>query len=277
MYDADYLNRLREEAKNIELKTPAMDAGHPPDFVTKDSGAKAHHSDGVVRDTDAGKPRFDLMFPKGVPFDDQLMTRVAELYERGGQIYGMRNWEKSDAPETLEHHEAALMRHVVRFLTGVEDGEDHAAAVVWNVNAVDLCRRNIRLKKPASVFPEHLMPGEEVLFRKDLGDGVTMEIDPSEREAPPEWAKHSAKCCGEPVHSSLPFTYSDGCGRGEVGSVPLHDIFKSYTFPYVGKDSASTGRYCAKEIQAENYEAAKREFDLWERKQPFYNMPGRLW
>jgi hypothetical protein len=137
MYDADYdayLNDLHAEAEATG-------------FITKDSGTRTEHADGVVRDTDQGKPRFDLLFPKGVPYESQLMTRVAELYERGGVKYGMRNWEKSATPETLEHHEAALMRHVVRFLTGEDDGEDHAAAVVWNVNAVDLCRRKISLGK----------------------------------------------------------------------------------------------------------------------------------
>jgi len=141
MYDADYdayLKELQEETLATLL------AGR--EFVTKDSGTRAEHPDGVVRDTDAGKPRFDLMFPKRVPFSEQLMTRVAELYERGAKKYGDRNWEKSETAETLEHHEAALMRHVIRFLTGEEDGEDHAAAVVWNVNAVDLTRRNIALK-----------------------------------------------------------------------------------------------------------------------------------
>lgn len=217
MYDADYdnyLNDRRKAAGKIELKTPAMDAGHPPDFVTKDSGTRTEHPDGVVRDTDAGKPRFDLMFPKGVPFDAQLMTRVAELYERGGVKYGMRNWEKSATPETLEHHEAALMRHVYRFLTEVEDGEDHAAAVVWNVNAVDLCRRKIGLKK-------------------------VKEVTEAAQEATEELFKN--------------------------------DSLNTYIFPYVGKDTASTGKYYQKEIRADSYREAKSVFDLWLSGQPFYN------
>lgn len=218
MYDADYasyLEDLREEAKLLELKTPAMDAGHPPDFVVRDSGSKAQYDDGMQRDDPTGKPKFRLMWPKGVPYEEQLMYRVAMHYMHGGITYGDRNWEKSSTEKSLAAHEEALERHFHKFLEGVEDGEDHAAAVVWNINAVLLTRRNIKLKKQESVFPENLMPGEEV--------------------------------------------------------------FKSYIFPYVGGDSASTGRYCAKEIRAENYEAAKREFDLWERKQPFYNMPGKLW
>jgi hypothetical protein len=142
MYDADY-ERYCEEVQN-EYDRIADTVTGTKLYTTKDSGERAKHSDGVVRDTDKGKPRFELMFPLGVPFEDQLMTRVAELYARGGAKYGDRNWEKSKTEETLHHHEAALMRHVFKFLTGVNDGEDHAAAVVWNVNAVDLCRRKIK-------------------------------------------------------------------------------------------------------------------------------------
>jgi hypothetical protein len=113
-------------------------------FETKDSGKRFQSPDGMVRDTSEGKPQFTLLFPKGVPFEDQLMTRVADLYHRGGVKYGARNWEKSSTEEALAKHEDCLMRHVIKFLLGVEDGEDHAAAVVWNVNAVDLTRRKIR-------------------------------------------------------------------------------------------------------------------------------------
>lgn len=271
MYDADYasyLENLREEAKLLELKTPAMDAGHPPDFVVRDSGSKAQYDDGMQRDDPAGKPKFSLMWPKGIPYEEQLMYRVAMHYMHGGEKYGDRNWEKSCTEESLAAHEEALWRHFTKFCAGVEDGEDHAAAIVWNINAVLLTRRNIKLKKPDSVFPENLMPGEEVLLREDLGDGVTM----GELKKPPEWAKHSAKCCDGPVYSSLPFTYSDGCGKGAVTSAPLElDPFKSYLFPYVGATTAATGQYHQKQIRAENYQKAQQLFDDWYSKQPFYN------
>lgn len=172
MYDADYEQYKRELLEEAEAAWPddglnwlepgqkdlrgKYDAGleelenksysNSPDYVTKDSGKKAVHADGVQRDTEAGKPRFDLFLPEGVPFDEQLLTRVAWLYERGAAKYGDRNWEKSETEETLAHHRAAFLRHVFKFYFGVEDGEDHAAAVVWNVNAMDLTRRKIKAK-----------------------------------------------------------------------------------------------------------------------------------
>lgn len=112
-------------------------------YITRQEGEEAVHSDGVRRDTDQGKTLYTLMFPKGVPMEDQLIVRVAELYTRGGAAHGLRNWENSRAEDTLEHHTEALWRHFMKFFFDVQDGEDHAAAIVWNVNAVDLTRRHI--------------------------------------------------------------------------------------------------------------------------------------
>jgi hypothetical protein len=104
----------------------------------------SEHPDGVRRDAVAGKPRFDLMYPESVPYEDQLITRVARLYERGAAKYGDRNWEKSETKDSLAHHVASFWRHATQFILGVDDGEDHAAAVVFNVNAILLTRRNIK-------------------------------------------------------------------------------------------------------------------------------------
>lgn len=114
-------------------------------YTVHQQGAQAVHSDGVRRDTQQGKTLYTLLFPKGVPMDEQLFVRVARHYTKGGEKHGNRNWENSCAEDTLEHHTEALWRHFMEFFfdTG-KNNEDHAAAVVWNVNAVDLTRRNIR-------------------------------------------------------------------------------------------------------------------------------------
>lgn len=141
-------------------------------FTVKDSGSKSQYEDGMQRDSTDGKPRFDLMFPRDTPYEEQLLTRVAMQYERGGEKYGPRNWEKSSSEESLAHHEAALMRHVVKFLTGTEDGEDHAAAIVWNVNAVDLTRRKIKQKATGS-------PSGGTVFSTGWADGEFHRYNPS--------------------------------------------------------------------------------------------------
>lgn len=124
-------------------------------YVTRDSGKMAEYADGMRRDTSDGKPKFRLMWPEGIPFEEQLMYRVAMHYAQGGEKYGDRNWEKSSTPESLAHHAEATERHLHKFLLGVEDGEDHAAAVVWGINAILLTRRNIAGKLAAEV-PEEM-------------------------------------------------------------------------------------------------------------------------
>jgi hypothetical protein len=146
MYDQDYEDWVQEQV-DAEVGKQVREGK----YETKDSGKRFEAEDGMVRDTSEGKPQFTLLFPKDVPYEDQLMTRVADLYHRGGVKYGPRNWEKSSTEESLAKHEDCLMRHVIKFLLGVEDGEDHAAAVVWNVNAVDLTRRKIREGTPAKL------------------------------------------------------------------------------------------------------------------------------
>lgn len=138
------------------------------DYVTHQQGEQAVHSDGVRRDTQDNKTLYTLMFPKGVPMSEQLIVRVAELYTRGGAKHGKRNWENSRAEDTLEHHTEALWRHFMKFFFDVQDGEDHAAAIVWNVNAVDLTRRN--LAKAAA--DEHTKLTQEIERSHPLADAM---------------------------------------------------------------------------------------------------------
>lgn len=55
--------------------------------TTKDSGKRESYDNGMVRDVQTGKPRFDLLMPNGVPYPDQLLTRFAELMARGAEKY----------------------------------------------------------------------------------------------------------------------------------------------------------------------------------------------
>jgi hypothetical protein len=108
----------------------------PNAVTTKDSGARAAFGNGGVRDTQEGKPRFDLIFPKNVPYEHQLITRLAALMARGAEKYADRNWEQfSDIP-ARERAIASALRHIVQWANGEED-EDHGAAVVFNIMAAD--------------------------------------------------------------------------------------------------------------------------------------------
>ena len=100
-------------------------------FTTKDSGKRYTEESGFQRDTQAGKPRFWLLYPKGIPYADQPLTRVAELLSRGAEKYDSRNWEQADSETALERAKESAMRHLTQACCGEED-EDHFAAVVFN-------------------------------------------------------------------------------------------------------------------------------------------------
>ncbi len=103
-------------------------------FETKDSGKRVEFESGMVRDTEEGKARFDLLFPLGVPYEAQMLTRFAELMSRGAEKYNARNWEKARGEAELSRYRSSALRHLVQWANGKDD-EDHAAAVMFNVMA----------------------------------------------------------------------------------------------------------------------------------------------
>lgn len=91
---------------------------------------------GGVRDSDTGKPRFDLCRPKNVPYADQILTRFAALMGRGAEKYAERNWEQFSTPEALDRALGSFWRHAEKWSAGEAD-EDHAASIIANVMFVE--------------------------------------------------------------------------------------------------------------------------------------------
>jgi hypothetical protein len=103
-------------------------------FETKDSGERALFANGGQRDTENGKPRFDLCYPLNVPYEEQLLTRFAALMARGAEKYNDRNWERFSDAAALARAKSSAARHFAQWING-ENDEDHAAAVLFNVMA----------------------------------------------------------------------------------------------------------------------------------------------
>lgn len=114
-------------------------------FTTKDSGAREEYDSGMKRDTEEGKPRFDLLFPLDVPYDAQMITRLADLMARGAKKYDARNWEQADSDIELARYRSSALRHLIQWITGETD-EDHAAAVLFNVLAHESIKYKIGIK-----------------------------------------------------------------------------------------------------------------------------------
>lgn len=96
-------------------------------YITKDSGEREEYASGMRRDTASGKPRFDLI-------PTMPLRRLAELYARGAEKYGDRNWQLANSEEELQRFKASCLRHLYQWLDGEID-EDHAIATVWNIFA----------------------------------------------------------------------------------------------------------------------------------------------
>jgi hypothetical protein len=125
------------------LPGPAANTVGRGRYATKDSGTREEYASGMVRDTEAGKPRFDLLLPEGVPYAEQFLTRVAELLARGADKYGDRNWEKGTGAEELRRALSSANRHFIQWMAGETD-EDHAAAVFFNLLQAETLKFKMR-------------------------------------------------------------------------------------------------------------------------------------
>jgi hypothetical protein len=132
-------------------------------YETKDSGQRKRYESGMQRDTDENKPRFDLIFADGVPYEDQLLTRFAALMARGAVKYEAKNWQKASGQEELDRFRSSALRHMVQWFCG-EDDEDHAAAVCFNLMGAAYVEAKIR----ESVQPAGHKPEDLDSFRQEL-------------------------------------------------------------------------------------------------------------
>lgn len=124
-------------------------------FVTKDSGDREEYKSGMRRDIRADKPRFDLLFPLKLAYSKTMMHRWAMLMARGAHKYGERNWELASGNEELYRFKESATRHLFQWLCHVDDGEDHAAAVFFNIAAAEYVRDMMASTKlpPEADFP----------------------------------------------------------------------------------------------------------------------------
>lgn len=94
-------------------------------YQTKDSGQREQMATGSQRDTQDGKPRYDLIPVTG-------LRRLADLYARGAIKYEENNWRKGQPYSRVT---ASMLRHVYAWVEG-EETEDHLAAIAWNAFAL---------------------------------------------------------------------------------------------------------------------------------------------
>lgn len=118
-------------------------AAKVPRYFTKvrDSGERQEFETGSVRDTQAGKGRFDLISPIA-------LKRLAQHYENGALKYEARNWEKG---QPIGRYLDSAIRHLYAHLGG-DRSEDHLAAAAWNAMAAI----HTEVKIAEGLLPAHL-------------------------------------------------------------------------------------------------------------------------
>ena len=126
-------------------------------FTTKDSGKREDFKSGMRRDTQEGKPMFNLINPVNMPYDETLMHRWAMLMTRGADKYGLRNWEKANSVEELERFKSSAWRHFVQAMNGETD-EDHYAAVCFNLNAIIYLQHKLKNSKEGIIVGPISLP-----------------------------------------------------------------------------------------------------------------------
>jgi hypothetical protein len=112
----------------------------------KDSGARMEYKGGFMREPNEGRPRFELLRPKEVPFEEQLLTRCAYHMAKGAKKYSDRNWEKAHDEEALARFEESFNRHAEQLLCGETD-EDHASAVLFNLIGMEYVKYKLKEKE----------------------------------------------------------------------------------------------------------------------------------
>lgn len=116
---------------------PFSSTALPETFVVKDSGERHHFESGMQRDIDSNKVQYDLVF------DGPMLERYAAHLTKGAEKYQPRNWMLAEGEAEMVRFKASATRHFFQWLRGDTD-EDHAAAVIFNLNGTEYVRDKLR-------------------------------------------------------------------------------------------------------------------------------------
>jgi hypothetical protein len=120
-----------DHIRNQPTPGPSGEPGQVVQYQIRDSGKRAEFAGGMVRDTNEGKLRPDLVR------DGPMLNRWIIHLTNGAIKYEARNWLLGlGDPEVLERAFESCDRHYHQWREGHTD-EDHAAAVYFNINQVE--------------------------------------------------------------------------------------------------------------------------------------------
>jgi len=106
-------------------------------FTVKDSGKKEQYKSGMLREPVMDRTDYTLIF------DGPMMERWARHLTEGAKKYNKRNWMLAFEQKELERFRESAARHFYQWMQGHED-EDHAAAVIFNLNGYEFVKNKIK-------------------------------------------------------------------------------------------------------------------------------------
>lgn len=115
----------------------------PPPYVIKDSGKRAEFESGMVRDVQDDKIDYALLF------SGPMLKRWAEHLTKGAKKYDRDNWLKATGDAELQRFRQSAARHFFQWMNGETD-EDHAAAVIFNINGAEYVKQRIGEGAPSA-------------------------------------------------------------------------------------------------------------------------------
>lgn len=99
-------------------------------YETKDSGKRKYFKSGMQRDINEDKILWHLIT------SGSMLKRWAELLTRGAGKYDEDNWLKANGEEEYKRFRESAFRHFMQWWFDETD-EDHAAAVMFNINGAE--------------------------------------------------------------------------------------------------------------------------------------------
>ena len=122
---------LRSLTQNLDRPVnPKQEVHVLPQFTIKDSGIRQDFASGMVRDVTDGKIDYTLVL------DGPMFKRWADHLTKGAVKYAARNWMKANGMAEYLRFKASALRHFLQWYWDESD-EDHAAAVMFNINGAE--------------------------------------------------------------------------------------------------------------------------------------------
>ena len=154
------------------MKHPRRDTGEGSgSYTIKDSGERQEFDSGMVRDTQEGKINYTRIF-NGVMADRWAAHMTLGEAKYPDVSPGVPNWTLAKTPEEVQRFKVSATRHFVQWLNGETD-EDHAAAVLFNIDGAETTAKKIKLMP---VFPKSDNP-YYIAMVEAAWDDLTAEAD----------------------------------------------------------------------------------------------------